>query len=62
MYYKIQIDADTWIAAWSGDPGRTYDRQKAKVFANKTKAELAIARIKKQNQHRKLLEMKVVEE
>jgi hypothetical protein len=38
--------ADMWLAPWSGDPGRTYIRQHAKVYMSEHAARCAIGRAK----------------
>ena len=40
--YIIELEKGVWLAPWEGDPGRTLDINKAKIFHNKQDAEKAL--------------------
>jgi hypothetical protein len=40
----VQLEADVWLAPWTGDPGRTLVRQTAKRFASITGAKQALVK------------------
>ena len=40
--YVVQLEEGVFIAAWSGDPGRTVDLNNAQLFDKKAYAEAAL--------------------
>lgn len=46
MPFIVEIEAGCWLADWSGDPGRTINRDHAKVYltARSAKSALTAAR------------------
>jgi len=41
--YIVELEKDTWLAPWHGDPGRTLVKESARKFKNKPQAYRAIA-------------------
>ncbi len=42
MKWIVELERETWIAPWSGDPGRTVVMHNARKFGSKRAAELAL--------------------
>ncbi len=42
MGWIVELERETWIAPWSGDPGRTVVIRNARKFGSKRSAELAL--------------------
>ncbi len=42
MRWIVELERETWIAPWFGDPGRTVVMRNARKFDSKRSAELAL--------------------
>lgn len=45
--YVVELEPNVFIAAWSGDPGRTTDLNNAQLFDKKAYAEVALFHARK---------------
>lgn len=44
--YVIRLETKIWLAPWPGDPGRTTDKARAKVFKTERRAQNALYKIR----------------
>jgi len=44
MPWIVELEQETWIAPWFGDPGRTVVMRNARKFSSKHSAELALSK------------------
>ena len=42
--YIVEIEEGVWLAPWEGDPGRTLDKENAKTFTSRFKANKALGK------------------
>lgn len=42
MEWIVELERETWIAPWPGDPGRTVVIRNARKFGSKRSAEIAL--------------------
>jgi len=52
MIYIVELEQNTWIAPWEGDPGRTSVIENSKVFPTKRTAEAGLKAARKYCQFR----------
>ena len=45
--YIVQLEYETWLAPWYGDPGMTYKIENAQKFRSRKRAEMALAEARK---------------
>ena len=47
MKYIVELDKNVWLAAWSGDPGRTLCKGNARIYKSYHEATVALGMARK---------------